>query len=60
MATFKSWTNTSALRFFDFALFHGFFQVLTQNRHFFEKSALVGLFVHVLIKSSILSPKNDP
>ena len=30
VATFKSWTNKSALSFFDFALFHGQKQVLSQ------------------------------
>ena len=28
-SNFSSWSNESALRFFDFALFHGFFQVLS-------------------------------
>ena len=28
-SNFSSWSNESALRFFDFTLFHGFFQVLS-------------------------------
>ena len=38
-SNFSSWSNESALRFFDFALFHVFFQVLSlfvTFRHFFN------------------------